>query len=63
MQAIICDKCGAMWVDQVGCEVHVTTIILSKGHSHTDHIGDWDLCENCKTGLFEYLKPNKKDEK
>lgn len=62
MQAIICDRCGAMWIDKAECKVYVSKIILTKGNSHSDKIADYDLCEECKDGLFEYLKPIKINE-
>lgn len=57
MRALICDRCGAMWKDEHGCDIQVSTIFISKGGSHSDKVGEWDLCDRCKEGLFGYLNP------
>lgn len=60
MNAKICDRCGAMWVDKDDCKVDISTVILTRGYSHSDKIGEYDLCDSCEKGLFNYLmNPNK----
>ena len=60
MKAEICDKCEAMWYDSQECKVSIKTIYLCFGGSHSDKIGEYDLCEPCRKGLFDYLKKNEK---
>lgn len=57
MDAKICDRCGELWKDDNFCNIKMKTLTLSKGLSHSDHIGSYDLCESCYNELFEYLKP------
>lgn len=57
MNAKICDRCGSIWRDEKECTTQIHYLILSKGHSHSDKIRDFDLCDKCYTGLFDYLKP------
>lgn len=55
MEARFCDRCNALWVDEEECEVDIKTIHLSKGSSHSDKIGSYDLCEDCRRSLFGFL--------
>lgn len=55
MRAIICDKCGEMWKDNNECNINIRTIYISQGSSYSDHLGDYDLCEECETGLWKYI--------
>lgn len=57
MDAKICDRCGEMWKDDGFCKVKMNTLILSKSSSHSDKLADYDLCNECYKGVFEYLKP------
>lgn len=58
MQARICDRCYALYVDDADHDIYVSSVIIFKdGTSHSDKVGSWDLCENCKKGLYEYLRP------
>lgn len=55
MRAIICDKCGIMWKDENSCKVDIRAITLSYGESYSDDKYVYDLCEDCRHGLFDYL--------
>jgi hypothetical protein len=57
MKAEICDRCGAMWKDTLGCEVSVRNItIIEDGDRTGDH---FDLCEECYKGLYSYINEKK----
>lgn len=57
MDAKICDRCGVLWKDHDSCKFQITTIYMSKGTSHSDNLGNYDLCDSCKKELFDFLKP------
>lgn len=55
MDARFCDRCNVLWVDKAECEVDIKTIHISKGSSHSDKIGSYDLCKDCFMSLFDFF--------
>lgn len=62
MKAKICDRCNLLWKDDNKCEVpEIEDVRISIGNSINPKIINFDLCEFCRNGLFEYLKNNEKN--
>ena len=51
-----CDRCG--YISEDG----LNPIIIRSDASHSGYLGCYDLCDECKKGLFEYLKELPKSE-
>ncbi|GHV13592.1 hypothetical protein FACS1894169_00930 [Bacteroidia bacterium] len=66
MRAIICDKCGVMWKNEIPVDnkINIRTIII--GYENDEYRYDvdkisYDLCEKCRNDLFNFLNNNEKE--
>lgn len=55
MDARTCDRCGVIWYDSDKCKLDIQRINVCTEDAKTGRY--YDLCESCRMGLFDYLKP------